>query len=118
MWPSSDETDELSPSEFAHILKDIGTYSGAFMLVDCREEDEYEICRIEGAILVPLSRLVFEASEKLPNKEVPIVVYCHHGQRSGKATEFLRRRGYANAFKLAGGIEAWSVEVDPEVPRY
>lgn len=88
-----------------------------FQLIDCREEDEFTICRIEGAHLVPLSRFA-ELSPLLMADDTPIIVYCHHGMRSLNATHYLRQRGHANTWSLAGGIDHWSQEIDPSVPRY
>jgi rhodanese-related sulfurtransferase len=51
-------------------------------------------------------------------KSEEIVVYCHHGNRSARAVDFLRRMGFENTRNLAGGINAWSLEIDPSVPRY
>ncbi|RFC47163.1 MAG: adenylyltransferase and sulfurtransferase [Verrucomicrobia bacterium] len=89
-----------------------------FRLIDCREEDEHAHCHIEGDVLVPLSRFVAEIAAALPGAEVPVVIYCHHGMRSAQAAGFLRSKGHALTFSLRGGIEAWSLEVDPSVARY
>jgi len=90
----------------------------AFRLVDVREEDEYAICHLEGAELIPLSRFVEEAPKKLANPDEHIVVYCHHGMRSANAAGWLRQKGYSNVSNLIGGIDAWAVLVDPEMQRY
>ncbi|MEX2579377.1 MAG: rhodanese-like domain-containing protein [Verrucomicrobiales bacterium] len=87
-------------------------------LVDCREEEEFAVCRLEGAELVPLSRFGDEAAAKLLDDDRPIVVYCHHGMRSMQATMFLRRKGCGKVWSLAGGIDRWSERIDPSVPRY
>jgi len=86
-------------------------------LIDCREEDEYKVCRIKGAELMPLTRFR-EAIDVLENKNEHLVVYCHHGMRSARATEHLRALGFHRAQSLQGGIDSWSQEIDPEVPRY
>ena len=91
---------------------------GTVLLVDCREEDEHAHCRIEGSVLVPLSRFAEDIESALPETSVPIVVYCHHGMRSARAAGFLRSKGHAAAFSLRGGIDAWSREIDPSLPRY
>lgn len=88
-----------------------------FRLIDCREPDEYELCRIEGATLVPLSKFPEEAPKQL-KKDEEIVIHCHHGGRSQQACEFLEGQGYTNVSNLAGGIHAWSVEIDPDVQQY
>ncbi len=93
--------------------------SGASVrLVDCREADEYAICKIERSELIPLSVFRTEAPAKLQDKTQTILTYCHHGMRSMRAAEFLAALGYKDVFSLHGGIEAWSLEIDPSVPRY
>lgn len=87
-------------------------------LVDCREPNEWGICRIEGAELIPLSIFAGEAPQKLTNKAESIVIYCHGGVRSARAAHYLNQLGYTDVRSMAGGIDAWSVEVDPGVPRY
>ncbi len=85
-------------------------------LLDVRQPVEHSIAHIEGALLVPLPQLPARVGELDPAR--PVVVYCHHGPRSLHATEWLRAQGFPRAASLAGGIDAWSVEVDPEVARY
>jgi rhodanese-related sulfurtransferase len=85
------------------------------LLLDVREPREHKVAQI-GGTLVPLATLPLKLNELDPDQE--IVVLCHHGGRSGMATEFLRRNGFPKARNLRGGIEAWSREVDPSVPRY
>ena len=85
-------------------------------LIDVREPHEWEISRIEGAQLIPLRELPGRLAELAGHGE--IVTLCHHGPRSLKAREILKRAGFANVRSLAGGIDAWAREVDPEVPRY
>ncbi len=86
------------------------------LLVDVREPREAQIAHIAGACLIPLRELAGRLAELPPRAE--IVTLCHHGQRSLKAREILRGAGFANVRSLAGGIDAWSREVDSEVPRY
>ncbi|HVR06498.1 MAG TPA: molybdopterin-synthase adenylyltransferase MoeB [Thermoanaerobaculia bacterium] len=85
-------------------------------LIDVRTPLEHTICRIEAARLVPLQELPDELEHLDPAAHY--VVHCHHGGRSAQAVELMRQRGYAAAQNLAGGIDAWSREVDPAVPRY
>jgi len=85
------------------------------VLVDVRQPDEYETCRIEGAVLIPLPELPNRLSE-LP-KDKTLIVHCHHGGRSARAVGFLNQQGY-QAKNLEGGIDAWSERVDPSVERY
>jgi rhodanese-related sulfurtransferase len=88
----------------------------SLVLVDVREQWEYDVCRIEGARLVPLGSLAASLNT-LPDVD-EVICYCHHGMRSLDAAAWLRFQGFAKAKSLAGGIERWSVEIDPEVPRY
>lgn len=85
-------------------------------LVDVREPWGYEVCRIEGARLVPLGTLAANVNT-LPDSE-EVICYCHHGLRSLDAAAWLRFQGVAKAKSLAGGIERWSLEIDPRVPGY
>ena len=92
---------------------------GKIVLLDCREPDEHATTRIEGAQLMPLSTWTMAFPGAFPaDKETAIVIHCHHGMRSLRATRFLRQQGYTRVQSMAGGIEAWSLEVDPKVPRY
>ncbi len=86
------------------------------VLVDVREPWEQEICRIEGAKLVPLGALAASLNT-LPDVD-EVICYCHRGMRSLDAAAWLRFQGFEKAKSLAGGIERWSVDVDPNVPRY
>jgi rhodanese-related sulfurtransferase len=88
----------------------------AVRLIDVREPIEYEIARIEGAELLPLSRFNEWAHSLNPEEE--IVVMCHHGIRSAQVCVLLARGGFGKLYNLAGGIDRWSHEVDPAVPTY
>jgi adenylyltransferase/sulfurtransferase len=85
-------------------------------LLDVREEVEYRIARLEGGLLIPLGELVSRVRELDPDRE--IVVYCHHGIRSAKATVYLRHNGFPRARNLRGGVEEWAARIDPTLPRY
>jgi molybdopterin/thiamine biosynthesis adenylyltransferase/rhodanese-related sulfurtransferase len=86
------------------------------MIVDVREPAEFEICRIPGAVLIPLSQLPSRLRELDPAQE--IVLQCKVGGRSANATAFLKRAGFARARNLTGGILAWIDQVDPSQPKY
>jgi sulfur-carrier protein adenylyltransferase/sulfurtransferase len=103
---------EMSP----HELKRRMDAKEPFELIDVREPFEYEIARIDGAKLIPLGEL----SERLDelSDEQPIVVHCHSGKRSAQAAQLLQQRGFANVYNLEGGIDAWSDQVDANVPKY
>ena len=106
------DEDEITPAALAARL----ARRDAIELIDVREPYEWQIARIPGARLVPLGSLA-SALHTLEG-EHEIVVHCHHGMRSASAADLLRRSGFARVRNLAGGIDRWSVEVDPTVPRY
>ena len=85
-------------------------------LLDVREPMERDFCKIEGSIAIPMGQIPHQLVA-IP-KEGPLYVLCHHGMRSGQVTAFLRQRGFNNAINVAGGIDAWSMEVDPQIPKY
>jgi rhodanese-related sulfurtransferase len=85
------------------------------VVLDVREPWEVALGTIEGAIAIPLGDLPAKAAS-VP-KDRPVVVLCHHGMRSAQATAWLRGQGIA-ATNLAGGIDAWSLAIDPSVTRY
>jgi rhodanese-related sulfurtransferase len=86
-------------------------------LIDVRQPDEYAFAKIEGAKLIPLGEVLNRMDEIDPDKET--VVHCKMGGRSAKAIEVLERSGFKGKLtNLAGGITAWSNEVDPKVPKY
>ncbi len=86
-------------------------------LVDVREPFEFEQARIDGAELIPM-RSIPESLPLLEKEENPIVVFCHHGMRSLQVVGWLREQGGGNCTSMAGGIDRWSQEIDPKVPRY
>lgn len=85
-------------------------------LLDVREAHELAICGVAGAIHIPMAEVPARISE-LP-EDVPLVVMCHHGMRSQRVMQFLRHSGRDNAINLAGGIDAWAAEIDPDIQRY
>ncbi|HEX6904478.1 MAG TPA: molybdopterin-synthase adenylyltransferase MoeB [Thermoanaerobaculia bacterium] len=85
-------------------------------ILDVRNPPEYEVCRLEGAKLIPLPELPNRLNELDPSEV--IVAHCHHGARSARAVELMRQRGFSRAINLAGGIDEWSLQVDLSVPRY
>lgn len=86
-------------------------------LIDVRQPDEYAFAKIEGAKLIPLGEIMARRGELDESKET--VIHCKMGGRSAKAIEILEQSGYKGSLKnLAGGITAWSNEVDPKVPKY
>ena len=89
-----------------------------FLLLDVRESGEVETARIEGSVWIPLGELEDRLGELKAWRDQPVVVHCHHGVRSVQACRLLTRAGFTRVENLTAGIEAWSVTVDPTVPRY
>jgi adenylyltransferase/sulfurtransferase len=90
----------------------------AVWLLDVRQPWEHEIARLPESVLIPLPELTARVGEVRPPAGALLVVYCHHGIRSLSAGAFLERAGFSQVVSLAGGIDAWSAEVDVGVPRY
>ena len=89
------------------------------LLIDVREPHEFAVCRVDGALLAPLRELPARVEEIRDLADGrPVVCLCHHGGRSLRAAAILRQAGIGDARSMAGGIDAWSVLVDPTVPRY
>jgi len=86
------------------------------VIIDVREPHEYQLARIDGAILKPLGQ-IFSWAEEL-DKQQEYVLQCHTGVRSFQAALVLERLGFTNVANLTGGIDAWSMQIDPRVPRY
>jgi rhodanese-related sulfurtransferase len=103
---------QIRPEELASALK----AGQKLQLLDVRTPEEHTIARIEGARLVT-EALAREVVERWP-KDTPIVLHCHLGERSVESAFFLTSQGLTNVRSLAGGIDAWSAQVDPAVPRY
>lgn len=89
-----------------------------FLLLDVREQHEYDATRIDGSRLIPMSELGERLAELEEHKDDHIVVHCHHGGRSLQVTHALRQAGFTHVQNMAGGIDAWSLEIDSSVPRY
>ena len=103
---------EITPRE----VKDIMDRGEKFLFVDVREKWEFDTSWIQGAVLVPMREIPanlakFEGADQ-------IVLFCHHGIRSLDAAAWLRSQDVAGAKSMAGGIDRWSAEIDPGVPRY
>jgi molybdopterin/thiamine biosynthesis adenylyltransferase/rhodanese-related sulfurtransferase len=105
---------EVSAAEVKR-LQDSGE---RFVLLDVREPAEVEKARIPGSRLLPLAELEARLGELAGLRGEPVVVHCHHGPRSARACRILSAHGFENVRNMSGGIEAWSLTVDPGVPRY
>jgi rhodanese-related sulfurtransferase len=104
---------EITPGEVNSLLKD----GVPLRLIDVREPEEHAVCHIETARLIPM-RTVPQHLQELDDDGARIVVFCHHGMRSLSVVDWLRRQGVENCQSMAGGIDLWSLTIDPAVPRY
>jgi len=104
---------EITPQEVQRRL----SAGEKLRLIDVREPFEFQQARIEGAELIPM-RSIPKALALFEEEENPIVVFCHHGMRSLQVVGWLREQGVGNCTSMSGGIDHWSLEVDPNVPRY
>jgi len=84
-------------------------------ILDVRNPDEYALCNL-GGYLLPMSELPERYHELNPGQQ--IIIHCHAGGRSRRATEFLMKQGFKSVFNLRGGITAWANEIDPTMPKY
>jgi rhodanese-related sulfurtransferase len=102
----------ITPSEFAERWAN----EPALKLIDVREPEEWELVRVEGAVLYPMSRFAEWQGEL--GRDDEIVVMCHHGIRSAHVCAHLVQEGFTSVANLAGGIDRWASEVDPSIGRY
>ena len=103
---------EITPAEVKAKL----SRGGKFAFIDVREKWEYDTSHIEGSTLIPLRTIPNNLAQLHAAGEV--IFFCHHGMRSFDAANWLRSQGVENARSMSGGIDRWSAEIDPKVPRY
>lgn len=103
---------EMDPGQVLEFLQ----ANPSSTLLDVRELEENAYCSLKGSLLIPLRNL----PEALPSldEENAVVVYCHHGIRSLAAVRMLREKGFGKATSLRGGIDLWTTQIDPSLPRY
>lgn len=106
---------ELSPTEFAARWPNYAS-GNEVVLLDVREHDELAVAAVDGALHIPMREVPARLGELDADK--PLVVMCHSGGRSRRVAEFLKGNGFTNVSNLAGGIDAWSTQIDSRVPRY
>lgn len=107
---------EIGPTDVSYLLGRPGARD--FRIIDCRELDEWHICRLPDAVLVPMSRIDEMAPQVFTDTSENLIVYCHHGMRSQRLAQWLRQHGFYRAQSMRGGIDAWADLVEPEMPRY
>jgi adenylyltransferase/sulfurtransferase len=106
-------SDEVTVQEMKRAIEDP---SLNIKVLDVREPQEYEIARVDGVPLYPLSTLTQRFTELDPNQSY--YLHCKAGVRSLYALQFLRQQGFKYLKSVKGGIDAWSEQIDPRVPRY
>jgi rhodanese-related sulfurtransferase len=106
---------EISPRDVQQRLAE----GEKLFLIDVREPNEFALARIEGGELIPMRTVPAELS-RLDGQadQGTLIVYCHHGVRSLNVVNWLRQQGVDGCQSMAGGIDRWSIEIDPTVPRY
>ncbi len=88
------------------------------LLLDVREQAEHDVANIVGSLFIPMSEIQTRIAELRPHKDQRIIVHCHHGGRSQQVACWLIDQGFRQVQNLSGGIEQWSLQIDPSVPRY
>jgi rhodanese-related sulfurtransferase len=112
----STEPLRLSDAISVRDLADMRSAGNEHAVLDVREARELDVCRLDGALHIPMAE-VRARIEELPTDR-PLVVVCHHGARSQMVVDFLREAGFDNAVNLDGGVDAWACDIDPSMPRY
>ena len=87
------------------------------LLIDVRTHEERDLARIDPSVHIPLQEFLDRAPREIP-ADADVVVYCHSGMRSAQVTRWMLANGWPQVRNLGGGIDAWSVTVDPSTPRY
>ena len=106
------EAFEVSPAEAKELID-----QGSAIVLDCRTDEELEVASFPGALHIPLHDLETRWQEIEP-RDKEVLTICHHGRRSFRAATALQAKGLHNTRSIAGGIENWSLAIDPEIPRY
>lgn len=109
---------EVTPRETQAILQAPGTDA---LLLDCRLPDELRIASVKGALHIPMDQIERRADEVETDdgeRTRRVLVICHSGRRSLRVAATLRALGFPNAYSVAGGIDLWSIDIDPTIPRY
>ncbi|RMF53273.1 MAG: hypothetical protein D6749_02710 [Chloroflexota bacterium] len=103
---------ELTPRQVHERLRN----GKALTIIDVREAWELAICRLDGALHIPMDEIP-DALERIP-RQGDVVIMCHSGGRSAQVAFWLTMQGFSNVYNMAGGIDQWSIEVDASLPRY
>lgn len=105
---------EVTPRD----VQALQTSGEEFILLDVREPKEITAAALPGSVCVPMGEIKSRLIDLDEHAEDRVVVMCHHGARSMQVTAFLRQHGFDDVRSMAGGIDLWSRDIDPQVPRY
>lgn len=106
--------EQMRPKQLAEWLSD--STRGKPVLLDVRQPWEFALCNLPGSLHIPMHMVPLRSNEL--KRDDTIVVICHHGHRSNQVARYLEQQGFSSVINLAGGVAAWSDEVDPNLPRY
>jgi rhodanese-related sulfurtransferase len=106
---------EITPQELQERLK----RGERVVVLDVREPAEFAVAHLDGSVAIPMGSVPSEL-QKIEGfaDNADVAVLCHHGVRSLNVAVWLQQHGVENCFSVAGGIDRWSLEIDPTVPRY
>lgn len=105
---------QIGPRDLAERLNDASRE--APLLLDVREPWEFELCRVNGSVPMPMGSVPARLAEL--DRERETIVICHHGGRSAQVCMFLEHQGFTRVINLAGGVAGWAAQVDPGMPQY
>ena len=120
MRPPSNQTVNRTLSHDLRVqeVKQLLDRQESFLLLDCRNQDEYDLVHLESAMLIPMPELQNRLADLQAHQASRIVVYCHLGGRSQMVADWLRQQDFAHVQNMTGGIDAWAEEIDRTLPRY
>lgn len=90
----------------------------SILLLDCREQDEYDLVHLANSVLLPMSDIQNRLDELNSYRDIPLIVYCHFGGRSLQVAQWLQHQGFDDVLSMSGGIDAWAEQIDPSMQRY
>ena len=88
------------------------------LLLDCREQEEYDLVHLAQSVLFPMSEIQTRLEELKGYQTTPVIVYCHFGARSLQVAHWLQHQGFTDVLSMTGGIDSWSQRIDSTLPRY
>ncbi|WP_428852437.1 rhodanese-like domain-containing protein [Imbroritus primus] len=106
----------LTAPELAAWLAEPAPARGRPVLLDVREDWEFQTCALPGSVHMPMGSVPQRAAEV--HEDAPVICICHHGMRSLHVASFLERQGFTDVYNLTGGVDAWARQVDPQMPVY